>query len=113
QIPQPGETRLGNSFTTVCGGKGANQAVAAARLGAAVSFFGCVGADGFGEMQKSSLAGSGEDLIMLKTDANVATGTAIIEVSDAGENSIVVIPGANFCLTPADVHACRPHFELA
>ena len=113
RIPRPGETLMGTSFTTVCGGKGANQAVAAARLGAAVSFLGCVGADGFGELQKSSLTGSGVDLTMLKTVVDVPTGTAIIEVSDVGENSIVVIPGANFCLTPGDVRACRPHFELA
>lgn len=113
RIPRPGETLMGSSFTTVCGGKGANQAVAAARLGAAVGFLGCVGADGFGELQKSSLAAAGVDLSLLKTTREASTGTAIIEVSDAGENSIVVIPGANFALTPEDVYACRSFFEMA
>jgi len=113
EIPRPGETLLGSSFSTVCGGKGANQAVAATRLGAAVSFLGCVGADGFGQLQWSSLAAAGVDLSLLKTVEDATTGTAIIEVSDAGENSIVVIPGANFLLTPADVFACRSFFEMA
>lgn len=111
RIPRPGETLMGQSFATICGGKGANQAVAAARLGAGVLFLGCVGADGFGALQKASLAAEGIDLSRLKTVEGTPTGTAIIEVSDEGENSIVVVPGANFALTPEDVLACRPFFE--
>lgn len=113
RIPRPGETLMGRSFSTICGGKGANQAMAAARLGAAVSFIGCVGSDAFGQLQHGALAGSGIDLAHLKTVQNTPTGTAIIEVSDAGENSIVVIPGANFEIAPDDVLACRAYLEEA
>lgn len=113
RIPQPGETLMGRSFTTVCGGKGANQAVAASRLGASVSFLGCVGADSFGAQQQAGLSEAGVELSLLRTVDDEPTGTAIIEVSDDGENSIVVVPGANFRLTPADVLACRGAFEAA
>lgn len=113
RIPRPGETLIGQSFATICGGKGANQAVAAARLGGQVSFLGCVGNDAFGTQQKESLQSAGVSLDLLKTVSNVPTGTAIIEVSDEGENSIVVVPGANFELTPADVYRCRAAFENA
>lgn len=113
RIPRPGETLMGRSFATICGGKGANQAVAAARLGGQVSFIGCVGADGFGDLQKAGLAADGVKLDHLKTVRDTPTGTAIIQVSDEGENSIVVIPGANFAVTPEDIAACRPAFERA
>lgn len=113
RIPRPGETLMGTSFSTICGGKGANQAVAAARLGARVSLLGCVGADAFGEQQRAGLAAAGVDLALLKTASGQPTGTAVIEVSDEGENSIVVVPGANFALTPEDVYACREAFEAA
>lgn len=113
RIPRPGETLMGQSFSTICGGKGANQAVAAARLGGAVSFLGCVGDDAFGLQQKESLLAAGVKLDHLKTVSGTPTGTAIIEVSDEGENSIVVIPGANFELTPTDILACRAAFEAA
>jgi len=113
RIPRPGETLMGQSFATICGGKGANQAVAAARLGGNVSFLGCVGDDAFGVQQKESLRAAGVKLDLLKTVSGTPTGTAIIEVSDEGENSIVVIPGANFQLTPEDILACRAAFEAA
>lgn len=113
RIPRPGETLIGQSFATICGGKGANQAVAAARLGGQVSFLGCVGDDAFGVQQKESLGSAGVNLEYLKTVCGTPTGTAIIEVSDEGENSIVVVPGANFELTPEDVHRCRAAFEAA
>ncbi len=113
RIPRPGETLMGSSFTTVCGGKGANQAMAAARLGASVAFLGCVGSDGFAEQQRASLGAAGVNLNYLKSVDHEPTGTAIIEVSDAGENSIVVIPGANFALTPDDLYARRAAFEEA
>ena len=113
RIPQPGETLIGSSFATVCGGKGANQAVAAARLGATVSFLGCVGHDGFADQLRNSLGEAGVNLDFLKVVTTQPTGTAIIEVSDAGENSIVVVPGANFELTPDDLYARRGAFEAA
>lgn len=113
RIPLPGETLIGQSFTTICGGKGANQAVAAARLGANVTFLGCVGADAFGGQLRAALQADGVDLRHLKTTPETPTGTAIIEVSDEGENSIVVVPGANFALTPDDIRACRAAFESA
>lgn len=111
RIPRPGETLMGRSFDTICGGKGANQAVAAARLGGHVFFLGCVGDDAFGAQQKESLGSAGVNLDYLKTIKGTPTGTAIIEVSDEGENSIVVVPGANFELTPEDIYACRSVFE--
>lgn len=113
RIPRPGETLMGQSFATICGGKGANQAVAAARLGGNVTFIGCVGDDAFGAQQKASLRAAGVNLDCLKMVSNTPTGTAIIEVSDGGENSIVVIPGANFELTPEDILARRAAFETA
>ena len=113
RIPRPGETLMGQSFSTICGGKGANQAVAAARLGGNVAFLGCVGDDAFGVQQKESLSAAGVNLSYLKTVSGTPTGTAIIEVSDEGEKSIVVIPGANFELTPKDILACRAAFEAA
>lgn len=113
RIPRPGETLIGQSFATICGGKGANQAVAAARLGGNVWFLGCVGDDAFGVQQKESLLDAGVKLDYLKTVSGTPTGTAIIEVSDEGENSIVVVPGANFALTPDDVYCCRAAFAAA
>lgn len=113
RIPLPGETLIGQSFATICGGKGANQAVAAARLGASVAFVGCVGADAFGTQQREALGAEGIDLHGLKTSTAEPTGTAVIEVSDEGENAIVVVPGANFDLTPADIHKHRAAFEHA
>ncbi|MEV8143770.1 ribokinase [Specibacter sp. NPDC078709] len=92
--PQAGETLLGHSVTTQPGGKGANQAVAAARLGARVKMFGSVGADAAGSMMVDSLANEGVDVVGVLR-AQVETGAAILTVSDDGENSIIVIPGAN------------------
>lgn len=113
RIPRPGETLMGQSFATICGGKGANQAVAASRLGGNVWFLGCVGDDAFGVQQKESLLDAGVKLDYLKTVSGTPTGTAIIEVSDEGENSIVVVPGANFALTPEDIYCCRAAFAAA
>ena len=110
RCPKPGESLMGRSFDTVCGGKGANQAVAAARLGAATWFAGCVGADSFGEMQREALAGAGIDVTYLKTHADEPTGTAMICVADTGQNSIVVVPSANLGFRPGDVEALEPLF---
>lgn len=103
--PKPGESLIGSSFATITGGKGANQAVAAARLGAQVTFAGCVGADAFGEMQRRGLAAEGIDVSALKKHPADPTGTAIILVGDDGQNSIIVTPGANYGITPGDI-AC-------
>jgi len=103
RIPKPGESLIGSAFATFTGGKGANQAVAAARLGASTSFAGCVGNDIFGAMQRENLAAEGVDLTYLFTDPDEPTGTAVILVAESGENAIVVTPAANNKLTPARV----------
>ncbi|MFI5502494.1 ribokinase [Nocardia asteroides] len=92
--PAPGETVLGSGFTTVSGGKGANQAIAAARSGAQVRFLGAIGADTFGETLRSTLIDAGVDTALLRT-VDGPSGVATIVVDDAGENSIIVVPGAN------------------
>jgi len=96
RLPQPGETVLGTEFATLPGGKGANQAVAAARLGAAVTFIACVGADGLGDALVLGLAAEGIDTRHVVRDPDAPTGVALITVDEAiGENVIVVASGAN------------------
>ncbi len=101
-----GETIFGTSFRTGPGGKGLNQAVAAARAGAAVTFIGAVGADDFGARLREWLAGEGIDVSLLRTTES-PSGIAQITVTDDGENAIVVVPGANSVddLTVADREA--------
>jgi ribokinase len=111
KLPRPGETVFGTSFDRGFGGKGANQAVAAARLGAAVSFVGRVGADEFGRAMRDQLVREGVDVLHLLDDPDRPTGTAVILVDDAGENAIVGVPGANLGLTPADVRTAAPLLE--
>lgn len=103
RIPQPGETVLGKRFATYPGGKGANQAVAAARLGARVSMIGCVGQDVFGDQLLANARGGGIDITHVRRDEHEASGVAMIVVDDQGQNSIAVASGANFRLTAADV----------
>lgn len=103
RIPVPGETIIGHEFFNAPGGKGANQAVAAARLGAKVSMVGRVGKDDYGNALLSTLAADGVDCSFVFTDEDTATGIASILVDDAGQNSIVVAPGANARLQPKDV----------
>ncbi|MFC5931356.1 ribokinase [Cryobacterium melibiosiphilum] len=98
RLPEPGETIFGHSFTTVPGGKGLNQAVAAARQGATVAFLGAVGADAYGAQLRALVAGEGIRSEGLAESAE-PTGTAHISVTDAGENSIVVVSGANATVT--------------
>lgn len=95
KMPSVGETVLGDSLLFTPGGKGANQACAAAKLCGDASVLGCVGDDDFGRLQKKSLEKAGVDVTHLKIDAQRPTGTAIIFVNEEGNNSIVVIPGAN------------------
>lgn len=96
--PKRGETVTGREFRTIPGGKGANQAVAAARAGGDVSMIGAVGSDDFGALLRHTLVTSGVDTDLLRT-ADGPSGTAHIVVDDEGANSIVVIPGANGTVT--------------
>ncbi|SCL45276.1 ribokinase [Micromonospora citrea] len=101
QLPRPGETVLGEDFRTVPGGKGANQAVAAARAGARCAFVGAVGADEFGQRLRDNLVGAGVDVAGLRTVPG-PSGVALIAVDRAAENFILVAPGANAALTDLD-----------
>ncbi|PJJ61401.1 ribokinase [Compostimonas suwonensis] len=101
RLPRPGETIFGDAFTTVPGGKGLNQAVAAARLGAEVVFLGAVGDDDYGRRIRSLLEAEGIDTAGLAT-AQAPTGTAHVQVTASGENSIVVVRGANATITTLD-----------
>ena len=100
-LPRPGETVLGGEFTTVPGGKGANQAVAAARAGGQVGFVGAVGDDDFARPQRESLVAAGVDVSRLRTVPG-PSGVALIAVDEHAENLIVVAPGANAALTDLD-----------
>lgn len=99
RIPQVGETIIGNSFNSFFGGKGANQAVAAAKLGYPVSMVGNVGSDAFGNQLRNGLKNAGVDTAYVNT-AEGASGVALITTGLCGENNIVVVPGANRNLTP-------------
>ncbi|MFF9197907.1 ribokinase [Streptomyces sp. NPDC014779] len=101
KAPARGETVTGREFRTVPGGKGANQAVAAARAGAEVSMIGAVGADDFGVRMRAALEHSGVDTDLLRT-VEGPSGTAHIVVDDEGGNAIVVVPGANGTVTSLD-----------
>ena len=107
RIPQPGETIIGREWHTIPGGKGANQAVAAARAGGQVSMVGRVGGDTFALPLLENLADSGVDHSHVTRDPEAATGVALITVDDEGENTIVVASGANMRLSPQDVEAAE------
>ena len=108
----PGETILGERFLTVPGGKGANQAVAAARLGAEVALVGALGRDAFGDQLHAGLAAEHVDLTHVARLDDSASGTASITVA-GGENQIIVVPAANTRVTPAHVEAARSLLERA
>ena len=101
-VPKAGETLTGNGFFTAHGGKGANQAVAAARLGGKVVMCGCVGADSFGKEALASLRADGVDTSHIRIVDGVPTGTAVIIVVN-GDNRIILDKGANGCLTEQDI----------
>jgi ribokinase len=107
RLPRPGETLTGAELSHVAGGKGANQAVAAARLGADVRFIGAVGTDDFGRLAIAELRAVDADLSGLQV-VDAPTGIALILVDDAGENQIVVVPGANHALDPAAIDVGEP-----
>src|SRR2546423_4234064 len=105
RLPRPGETVSGASFARVPGGKGANQAVAAARLGADVRFVGMVAVDDLADEALSGLEEAGVDTsgVGWISEADIHTGVALIFVDALGENEIVVAPGANAYLSPAEI----------
>ena len=109
----PGETIAGDLFLTVPGGKGANQAVAARRLGADVTMIGGVGDDGFGTQLVEGLVAEGVDVALVDVRAGHATGVALITVDAHGENTIVVVAGANDTLAPSDVQRGAAAIEAA
>jgi ribokinase len=113
RFPRPGETLTGEGFQLGFGGKGANQAVMAARLGATVTMVGKVGRDVFGEGAARNLEQQGIDTSFLTVDATRSTGAAAIFVDDAGQNSILVVPGANLGLCPSDVQAAADAIRTA
>lgn len=102
RLPRAGETITGHAFTTLPGGKGANQAVAAARLGASTVMVGRVGNDAFAGDLRRTLALHGVDSAHVTSDPTVNSGVALIAVDDAAENSIVIVPGANGRVDAAD-----------
>ena len=102
-LPCPGETVVARRFAHFPGGKGANQAVAAARMGAGTMMIGATGADGAGSMMRAFLQDNGVDTEMVGINPRQPTGQAFINVSANGENAIVIVPGANAELSPADI----------
>jgi ribokinase len=112
RIPHAGETVMGSAFQTHPGGKGANQAVAVARLGYPVKMIGRLGDDGFAVQLRAGLEDAGVDATGVLETAG-SSGCAAILVSDAGENCIVVVPGANALLTPKDLDAQRETIRTA
>ena len=105
RFPQPGETLHGSDLATLPGGKSANQAVAAGRLGGTVRMVGAVGDDGNGTLLRDSVAASGADTTHVVVRPDTATGTAVITVDGRGENTIVISGGANATLSPDDLPA--------
>jgi ribokinase len=111
--PKPGETVAGRAMRILAGGKGANQAVAAARAGATVRMIGCIGQDEPGERYLARLRHLGIDVTAVRAVEGARTGVAHITVDDAGENSIIVIPGANSSLMTADVDRATTAIQSA
>jgi ribokinase len=113
RLPAPAETITGHEFFTAPGGKGANQAVAAARLGAPTHMLGRVGGDGFGMELRQKLAEAGVDTSGVLVDAEVSSGVAVIAVDDQAQNTIIIIPGANGRVGQADVKRLAQYLEGA
>jgi len=107
RLPHPGETVSAHGYFEACGGKGANQAIAAARAGARTAFVGAVGSDSAGDTLRSSFVGDQVDVTHLAT-VSEPTGRALIGVSDDAENLIIVVPGANYALSIDHVNAALP-----
>lgn len=105
RLPAPGETVLGHEFAITAGGKGANQAVAAARAGGHVSFVASIGNDDFGRARLAELADLGVDVSHVRTIRGSSSGIALILVDELGRNLIGVAPGANSSITPQDIES--------
>ncbi len=112
-LPRPGETVLGGAFSKVGGGKGANQAVAAARAGGQVAFVARVGDDDLGEAAITSYEAEGIDTQQVTQSPGTASGVALILIDAAGENAIAVASGANSSLSPADIDAATATIHAA
>lgn len=113
RLPRPGETVGGYSLVVGMGGKGGNQAVVAARLGASVAFVARVGNDPYGAEAIRAYQAECIDVTFIRQDANLPTGTAAIVVDDAAENCIIAVPGANAALTPKDVREASAVIQQA
>ena len=113
RAPEGGETVIGQGFATVPGGKGANQAIACARMGASVVMVGRVGMDGFGTELLQAMASDGVDTSHVTRDADTPSGVAMVMVDDAAQNRIVVAPGSNFRLTPELLENARDAIAAA
>ncbi|WP_028869024.1 ribokinase [Psychromonas arctica] len=112
-FPRPGETLHGQGYSVIAGGKGANQAVAAARLGANVSFIACVGDDSFGLNIRQEFEKDGINIDAVMIEKDTPTGIAMIQVAATGENSICISAEANACLTPQRIAAHTSIIEQA
>jgi len=106
-LPRPGETVMACDLAEMCGGKGANQAVAASRAGGKVALVGRVGDDHFGQRLREQLLHEQVDCQQVKASTGCASGAAMVSVEESGENAIVVVPGANGQMTAADVLTAR------
>ncbi len=112
-LPRPGETVLGDRFFQVCGGKGANQAVGCARLGGRVAMVARIGRDPAGQTIAEALRDAGVGTEFVTVDPDASSGTAHIAVDQAGQNAIVVVPGANARLSREDIDRARPAIAAA
>jgi len=112
-LPRPGETVFGDGSVISVGGKGANQAVAAASCGSATSLVARIGGDAFGQMVRDALAARGVQIDEIRALPDAATGLAAIYVEHSGQNCIVVVPGANARLAPADLEPLRERIAAA
>jgi ribokinase len=113
RLPVPGETLTGHQFDTIPGGKGANQAVAVARLAVSTQLVGRVGGDRFGQDLIASLETAGVGCDRLLVDQSTTSGVAVIAVDDAGENHIIIVPGANGRVDQTDVERLKPVLSAA
>ena len=113
RLPNRGETLIGDAFDIFTGGKGFNQATAAARLGAKVTFISRIGDDPFADILRSAIASEKIDSQYVTTDAESGTGIATIVVQPDGENSIIVVPRANMKITPADINEAENNIANA
>ena len=113
RLPRLGETVMGTGFLMVPGGKGNNQAITCARLGAAVTMVGCVGADAFGDAVLKNCGDEGVDVSGIMSLPDCGTGIAHITVDSAGQNAITIVPAANSRLTPEMIHNAESKFAGA